>query len=224
MSHSTYSHLICCVPSGGLSHFKKDLAYSVVNEGLQQRCFLLRHVPSVVISEHARVPSDPGHGDLRVCAHFQSGHPQHRHSRNLLDFKAVGGLLGDSYRGDPRTQGRVDNFYLQALDRYKDVTYKEFHKYVASKMEAFYKRHGFPATKAAKVVQEPDESQGPELGAVVPVEGGSALNKSYAMSDSEDDEEEGGAGAAVGGAEPAAEPAAAAAAAETAAAANAGAA
>jgi hypothetical protein len=58
------------------------------------------------------------------------------------------------------------------------------------KMEAFHKRHGFPATKAAKVVLEPDESQGPELGAVVPVEGGSALNKSYAMSDSEDDEEE----------------------------------
>ncbi len=88
-------------------------------------------------------------------------------------------------------------------------------------MEAFYKRHAFPATKAAKVVQDPDESQGPELGVVVPVEeGGSALNKSYAMSDREDDdsEEEGGAGAAAGGAEPAA----AAAAVEPAAAANSG--
>jgi hypothetical protein len=76
-------------------------------------------------------------------------------------------------------------------------------------MEVFYKRHGFPATKAAKVVQEPDESQGPEFGDVVPVEGGSALNKSYVMSDSEDEEEEGGAGAAAGGAEPAAAAAAA---------------
>ncbi len=63
-----------------------------------QRCFLLRHVTSVVISEHARVPSDPGHGDLRVCAHFQFGHPQHRHSRHLQVFKAVGGLRGDSGR------------------------------------------------------------------------------------------------------------------------------
>ncbi len=62
--------------------------------------------------------------------------------------------------------------------------------------------------------QEPDESQGPAIGAVVPVEGGSALNKSYVMTDSEDDDEEAGAGGA--------EPAAAAAAAEPAAAANAG--
>jgi hypothetical protein len=87
-------------------------------------------------------------------------------------------------------------------------------------MEAFYKRHGFPATKASKVVQEPDESQ--EIGAVVPVEGGCSLNKSYAMSDSEDDEGEGGAVAAAGGAEPAAAAAAAAAAPEPAAAAIAG--
>ncbi len=93
-------------------------------------------------------------------------------------------------------------------------------------MEAFYKRHGFPSTKASKVVQGPDKSQKPEIGAVVPVEGGgaSALNKSYALSDSEDEEEEGGAGAAAGAAEPVAEQAAAdaAAAADPAAAANAG--
>jgi hypothetical protein len=63
----------------------------------------------------------------------------------------------------------------------------------SSKMEAFYKRHGFPATKASKleVMQEPDESQEPEIGAVVPVEGGCALNKSYTMSESEEDEGEG---------------------------------
>ena len=50
-----------------------------------------------------------------------------------------------------RWEGRVDNFYLE------DFTYKDFHKYIAKKMEAFYKRHGFPSTKASKVVQEPDE-------------------------------------------------------------------
>ena len=88
-------------------------------------------------------------------------------------------------------------------------------------MEAFYKRHGFPATKASKVVQEPDESQDPNVGAIVPVEGGGALNQSYTMSDGSDDEEEGAAGgaapaladaAAAGGAEPAPADAAAAAA------------
>jgi hypothetical protein len=127
-----------------------------------QRCFLLRHVPSVVISEHARVPSDQGHGYLRVCALFQSSHPQHHHCRDFQVFKADSGLRGDSCRlfsllRCPRTQGRVDNFYHRALERYKDFPYKEFHKYIARKMEAFYKRHGFPATKASKVVQEPEE-------------------------------------------------------------------
>jgi hypothetical protein len=65
-------------------------------------------------------------------------------------------------------------------------------------MAAFYKRHGFPATKASKVVQEPDESQDPNIGDVVPVEGGGALSQSYTMSDSssDDDEEEGAAGGA----------------------------
>ncbi len=115
--------------------------------------------------------------------------------------------------GDPRTQGRVDNFYSKALDRYKDFTDKEFHKYIAREMEAFYKRHGFPATKASKIVQEPDESQEPEIGAIVPVEGACALNKSYTMSDSDDDEGEGVAVDTAGGEKPAEAAAAAAAAA-----------
>ena len=100
-------------------------------------------------------------------------------------------------------QGRVDNFYSKAIDSYKDFTYKEFHKYIARKMEAFYKRHGFPATKASKVVQEPDESQEPNVGDVVSVEGGSALSQSYTMSDasSDDEEEEEAGGAAAAPAE-----------------------
>ena len=116
--------------------------------------------------------------------------------------------------GDPRTQGRVDNFYHRALERYKDFPYKKFHKYIARKMAAFYKRHCFPATKASKVVQEPDESQELNVGDVVALEGGGAINKSYTMSDgsSDDDEEDGEAAAAAaapaeapaaGGAEPA---------------------
>ena len=35
MSHTIYTHISCCVLSGGLFHFRKDLAYSVVNQGLQ---------------------------------------------------------------------------------------------------------------------------------------------------------------------------------------------
>jgi hypothetical protein len=95
---------------------------------------------------------------------------------------------------DPRTQGKIENFYRKALDRYKDFTYKEFHKYITRKMEAFYKRHGFLKTKADK--EEPGESEDPEVGAVVAVDAGGEVNKSYAMSDEEDDEDgEGGEGA-----------------------------
>ncbi len=128
----------------------------------------------------------------------------YRFSKQLLAYVETLVAFSPYYvAGDPRTQGRVDNFYHRALERYKDFTYKDFHKYIARKMEAFYKRHGFPATKASKVVQEPDKSQEPEIGAVVSVEGGCGLNKSYTMSDGEDDEGEGEAVAAAGGAEPA---------------------
>ncbi len=56
---------------------------------------------------------------------------------------------------DPRTQGKIEIFYCKALDCYKDFTYKEFHKYMARKMEAFYKRHCYLKTKADK--EEPEE-------------------------------------------------------------------
>ena len=48
-----------------------------------------------------------------------------------------------------------------------------------------------------------EDEQEPEIGAVVSVEGGCGLNKSYTMSDGEDNEGEGEAVAAAGGAEPA---------------------
>jgi hypothetical protein len=47
-----------------------------------------------------------------------------------------------------------------------------------------------------------EDEQEPEIGAVVSVEGGCGLNKSYTMSDGEDDEGEGEPVAAAGGAEP----------------------
>ncbi len=95
---------------------------------------------------------------------------------------------------DPCTQGKIENFYRKALDRYNDFTYKEFHKYIARKMTAFYARHNFRKTKADK--EEPEESEDPEVGDVVPVDTGAEVNKSYAMSDGEDDEGgEGGEGA-----------------------------
>ncbi len=47
-----------------------------------------------------------------------------------------------------------------------------------------------------------EDEQEPEIGAVVSVEGGCGLIKSYTMSDGEDDEGEGEAVAAAGGAEP----------------------
>ena len=232
MSHTIYTHISCCVLSGGLFHFRKDLAYSVVNEGLQ----LYHDVPENTLLNDVF---------FYVMYHLSSFQNMHEYQvtkdTEIFEFVHTSSpaipttIIGETFRfskqmvayvetlvafspyyvaGDPRTQGRVDNFYHQALERYKDFPYKEFHKYIARKMAAFYKRHGFPATKASKVMQEPDESQEPNLGDVVPVEGGGALSQSYTMSDgsSDDDEEEGAAGGAAaapaeapaaGGAEPA---------------------
>ena len=241
MSHTIYSYLCWCVLSGGLFHFRKDLAYSVVNEGLQ----LYHDVPENTLLNDVF---------FYVMYHLSSFQNMHEYQvtseTEIFEFVHTSSpaipttIIGETFRfskqmvayvetlvafspyyvaGDPRTQGRVDNFYHWALERYKDFPYKEFHKYIARKMAAFYKRHGFPATKASKVMQEPDESQEPNLGDVVPVEGGGALSQSYTMSDgsSDDDEEEGAAGGAAaapaeapaaGGAEPAPADAAAAAA------------
>jgi hypothetical protein len=240
ISFTLYVHLLFRVLSGGLFHWKKGLAYSVLDEGLQ-----LYH----------DVPENTLLGDVffYVMYHLSSFQNMHEYQvtadTDIFEFVHTSSpaipttIIGETFRfskqmvayvetlvafspyyvaGDPRTQGRVDNFYHQALERYKDFPYKDFHKYIARKMAAFYKRHGFPATKASKVVQEPDESQESNIGDVVPVEGGGAHNQSYTMSDaSSDDEEEeaaGGAAAApaeapaAGGAEPAPADAAAAAA------------
>ena len=228
MSHTIYSHISCCVLSGGLFHFRKDLAYSVVNEGLQ----LYHDVP-----ENSLL-NDVFFYVMYYLSSFQNMHEyQVTEDTDIFEFVNASSpaipntIIGETYRfskqmvayvetlaafspyyvaGDPRCQGRVDNFYHRALERYKDFPYKEFHKYIARKMAAFYKRHGFPATKASKVVPEPDESQEPNVGDIISVEGGSELNKSYTMSgsSSDDDEEDGEAAAAA--AAPAEAPAAAA--------------
>ena len=227
MSHTIYCNLNCCVLSGGLFHYKKDLAYSVANEGLK----LYHDVPENTLL------NDVFFYIMYHLSSFQNMHEyQVTRATNIFEFVHTStpaipdSVIPETYRiskqlvayletlvafspyyvaGDHRTTGRVDNFYMQALARYNDFTYKEFHKYIARKMEAFYKRHGFPATKGDRGRPAPDESQEPAVGDVVPVEGGAAVNQSYRLSDGEDEEEEEGAA----GAEPAAgEPAAAAAA------------
>ena len=232
MSHTIYSYLSCCVLSGGLFHFRNDLAYSVVKEGLQLYhdvpentllndvfFYVMYHLTSFQNMHEYQVTSE-----TEIFEFVHASRPAipttiipetFRFSKQLVAYVETLVAFSPYYvAGDPRTQGRVDNFYHRALERYKDFPYKEFHKYIARKMAAFYKRHGFPATKASKVVQEPDESQELNVGDVVSVEGGRALNKSYTMSDgsSDDDEEDGEAAAAAaapaeapaaGGAEPA---------------------
>ena len=227
MSHTIYCNLNCCVLSGGLFHFRKDLAYSVTKDDLQ----LYLDVPENTLL------NDVFFYIMYHLSSFQNMHEyQVTRATNILEFVHTStqaipdSVIPETYRiskqlvayletlvafspyyvaGDHRTTGRVDNFYMQALARYKDFTYKEFHKYIARKMEAFYRRHGFPVTKADRGRPEPDESQEPAVGDVVPVEGGAAVNQSYRLSDGEDEEEEDGAA----GVEPAAgEPAAAAAA------------
>jgi hypothetical protein len=228
MSHTIYSHLSCCVLSGGLFPFRKDLAYSVVNEGLQLYhdvpentllndvfFYVMYHLSSFQNMHEYQVTSET---EIFEFVHTSSPAipttiipDTFRFSKQLVAYVETLVAFSPYYvAGDPRTQGRVDNFYHRALERYKDFPYKEFHKYIARKMAAFYKRHGFPATKASKVVQEPDESQDPtgNIGDVVSVEGGGALSQSYTMSDGSDDVEEGEGAAGGAAAAPAEAPAA----------------
>ena len=96
------------------------------------------------------------------------------------------------YRADDaRMSGKMELFYQQALLRYKDYPYDEFHQYITRKMTAFYKKYG-----AAEAEQKQDSSSGDE-GEVVQVgalpEGAIVSTKrAYNMSDEES--EEGGKG------------------------------
>ena len=52
------------------------------------------------------------------------------------------------YRADDsRMTGKMEQFYIQALARYKDHKYPDFHKYIARKLGEWYKPFPFPAAK-----------------------------------------------------------------------------
>ena len=72
------------------------------------------------------------------------------------------------YRADDsRMAGKMEQFYTQALTRYKGFKYPDFHAYIARKMTAWYKQFPFNV----KHVEVEDEAEGegsePEEGAVV---------------------------------------------------------
>ena len=108
------------------------------------------------------------------------------------------------YRADDsRMSGKMEHFYLNALSRYKQYPYEEFHKYITKKLTSFYSR--FEPCKV-NVKEEAVEAAGsPKEGDVVEagtLPAGSIVGGFYAMSGSEDEDEE--AGAAAAGASPAA--------------------
>ena len=89
--------------------------------------------------------------------------------------------------------GKMEQFYLQALTRYKGFKYPDFHAYIARKMTAWYKQFPFNA-KDVEVEDEADAEGGePEEGAVVaaPAVFADGAAGAYAMSDEEGGEEAG---------------------------------
>ena len=93
------------------------------------------------------------------------------------------------YRADDhRMSGKMEPFYQQALLRYKDYTYDEFHKYITKKLTAFYER--FSAPEAEDKMDEKDATG--DEGDVVEVgplpDGAIVAKRHYAMSDSEEEE------------------------------------
>ena len=104
------------------------------------------------------------------------------------------------YRADDgRMAGKMEQFYLQALTRYKGFKYPDFHAYIARKMTAWYKQFPFNA-KDVEVEDEADAEGGePEEGAVVaaPAVLADGAPGGYVMSDEEGGEEEGDEGAGI---------------------------
>ena len=211
ISYILYVHLLSRVLSGGLFHWKKGLAYSVDDEkGLQLYhdvpentllndvfFYVLYHLSSFQNMHEYHVTKDT---DIFQFVHTSSPAipgtcvPEiPRISKQLVAYlETLVAFCPYYHAADVRYQGKIENFYRKALERYKDFPYKEFHKYIARKMEAFHKRHGFRTTKGDQA-EESEELE--DVGAVVPVDAAAEVNRSYAMSDGEDEEDgEGGEG------------------------------
>ncbi len=174
ISYTLYVRLLSRVLSGGLFHWKKGLVYSVVEEGLQlyhdvpENTLLndvffygMSHLSSFQKMHENQVIKDTGIFEF-LCTRLASPAipgtcvPEtYRISKQLVAYLETLVAFSPYYlAADPRTQGKIENFYLKAFERYKDFTYKEFHKFIARKMTAFYAHHGFPKTKADK--EEPE--------------------------------------------------------------------
>jgi hypothetical protein len=104
------------------------------------------------------------------------------------------------YRADDgRMAGKMEQFYLEALTRYKGFKYPDFHAYIARKMTAWYKQFPFHI----KGVEVEDEAEGeggePEVGDVVaaPAVLADGASGGYAMSPPTESGDEGGEGAGI---------------------------
>ena len=128
MSHTIYTNLSCCVFSGGLFHFRKDLAYSVANDGLQ----LYHEIPENTLL------NDVFFYIMYHLSSFQNMHEyQVTRATNIFEFVHTSTpaipdyVIPETYRiskqlvayletlvafcpyylaADPRTQGRVEDF------------------------------------------------------------------------------------------------------------------
>jgi len=123
--------------------------------------------------------------------------------KNLLGYLETLVAFCPYYRADDaRMAGKMEAFYQQAVQRYKDYTDKQLHQYITRKLTDWCDlyRPVPPSTESA----DKEDIDGEE-GDVVNVDGGDALGVTrYAMTDDEDGEEESAAPAAGNAAAPAA--------------------
>jgi hypothetical protein len=154
ISYTLYVHLLSRVLSGGLFHWKKGLAYSVVNEGLQLYhnvpentllndvfFYVMYHLSSFQSMHEYQVTKDT---EIFEFVHTStpaipgSCVPEtHRISKQLVAYLETRVAFNPfNLTADPRTQGKIENFYRKALDRYKDFTYKEFHNSIPANSDA----------------------------------------------------------------------------------------
>ena len=124
-------------------------------------------------------------------------------SKNLLGYLETLVAFCPYYRADDAQMvGKMEAFYQQAVQRYKEYTDKQLHQYITRKLTAWCHlyRPKPPSTESAD-----NEDIDGEEGDVVDVAQGYALGrKRYELSEDEDGEEESAAPAAGNAAAPAA--------------------
>jgi hypothetical protein len=191
--------------SGGIFHYKKDLAYNTsmdccgfyhdVPENTLFNdvfCYFVHNLPKLQNMHLYKITSDTNVKTLvttsyRALAGPPSVPETYPLSKELVAYLETLIAFSVYYRADdPRMSGKTDQFYTKALAGYKDTPYAGFHKYIIRKLDNWYRLFPFKKNYGAA---EYDSFSGEEGNVVaVPAVDASQVGRSFNMSDGEEND------------------------------------